>query len=73
MNRYRFIKELKEYFEEASDKNWPNCVIDFDLNRMFDRYDSDFENSIRDALTLEYREILESAQDAIEEAHNHLY
>ena len=72
MTRDQFIADLKDYFKEAFEKKWADYIISFDLNRMFDRYDSDFENSIRDDLVCEYREKLERAQDAISEAVDYL-
>lgn len=72
MSRERFIEDLKNYFKEAFEKKWADYILNFDLNRMFDRYDSDFEDSVRDEIECDFRERLERAQDAIDEARDYL-
>lgn len=72
MSRDQFIEDLKNYFKEAFEKKWEDYLINADLNRMFNNYDSEFEDSIRNDLECEYRERLERAQYAIDEARDYL-
>lgn len=41
------ISELKDYFKEASDHNYPEVIRDYDLKRMISYYFEKIESKIK--------------------------
>ena len=66
-NTYSLIRDLKEYFKEATKCNYSEPIIDYDLNRLINRYVSDFEQNMRDDMCAELKSKFGCIEDAIDD------
>ena len=59
----RFLQDIKDYFKECIEKNYPEFIMDSDLRRMIDYYTEDVEEYTRNEVTEEIRESTNSYWD----------
>lgn len=61
------VEEIKSYFKEADKYNYPEVVINMDLNKIVDNYIEDLEETIRDDCEAQFKDRVE---DALRNAHD---